>query len=170
MLERDGYEQFSGASSKQPVDASIKVRQQGKFAMIVRSVGSVLAGFIAVAVLSTGADLILHATGIYPPWGEPMGDAQFALATSYRSVFAAGGSFVTAQLAPLKPMHHAIALGVLGLLAALIGTIATWNGGPEYGRKWYPISLILVALPCSWVGGKLYELKMRAKEKEEMRQ
>ena len=48
-----------------------------------------LAGFVgifAVVGLSLGTDVILHATGVYPPWGEPMSDALFLPATAYRTV------------------------------------------------------------------------------------
>lgn len=158
MLERDGYEQFSGTSTK----ANFKSASRG--GEIVKSVGAVLAGLVAVIVLSVGSDVVLHATGVYPTWGESMSDSQALLATAYRSVFAVAGSFISAQLAPVKPMQHAVALGAVGFLVALLGTIFTWNGGAEYGKKWYPVTLILISIPCGWLGGKLYE-KMRAKNR-----
>jgi hypothetical protein len=52
-------------------------------------------------------------------------------------------------------MQHALALGVLGLVVSIAGTVATWNKGPEFGPKWYPLSLIAIAMPCAWVGGRL---------------
>jgi MFS-type transporter involved in bile tolerance (Atg22 family) len=163
MLERDGYEQFSGGSAKTSSETMTDMKSPSTLGRILRSIGAVFAGLVAVSVLSIGADVLLRTTGIYPPWGQPMSDSQFALATVYRSVFAVAGSFISAQLAPVKPMNHAVALGVLGFIIALVGAVATWNGGPEYGRKWYPISLIVLAIPCGWFGGKLYEKKMRAK-------
>lgn len=158
MLERDGYEQFSGTSTK----ANFKTTS--RLGEIVKSIGAVLAGLVAVTVLSVGADVVLHATGVYPTWGESMSDSQALLATAYRSVFAVAGGFISAQLAPMKPMQHAVALGVVGFLIALLGTILTWNGGPEYGKKWYPITLVLISIPCGWLGGKLNE-KMRGNKR-----
>jgi hypothetical protein len=151
MLERDVYEQFSGTTTKTNFRASTRLGE------IVKSIGAVLAGLVAVIVLSMGADVLLHATGVYPPWGEPMSDSQLALATVYRSAFAVAGSFISAQLAPVKPMQHAVALGIVGFVIALLGTLLTWNGGPEYGRKWYPITLVIISIPCGWLGGKLHE-------------
>jgi len=49
----------------------------------LRRLGAVLAGLVTLAVLSLGTDVALHASGCYPPWGEPMADALF-LATAYR--------------------------------------------------------------------------------------
>ncbi|HEY6805702.1 MAG TPA: hypothetical protein VI306_19135 [Pyrinomonadaceae bacterium] len=152
MLERDGYEQFSGNSI-----VPINTKTTSTIVTTLKSIGAVFAGLLAITVLSVGADLVMHATGIYPPWGEPMADSKFALATGYRTVFAIAGSYLSAGLAPVKPMHHAIALGIVGVVFSLIGTIATWNGGPEYGRKWYPITLILISIPCGWLGGKLQQ-------------
>ena len=98
-----------------------------------RSVGAVVTGFVATALLSLGTDVVMHATGVFPPWGEPMSDGLFVWATVYRVAFTVLGGLVTARLAPRKPMMHV----------------------PEFGPKWYPISLIVTALPCVWAGGLL---------------
>ena len=42
---------------------------------------------------------------------------------------------------------------------SIAGTVATWNRGPEFGPKWYPLSLVAIAMPCAWAGGKLLELR-----------
>jgi len=34
--------------------------------------------------------------------------------------------------------------------------VLTWNAGPQYGPHWYPVSLIVLALPAAWIGGRLY--------------
>jgi hypothetical protein len=123
--------------------------------MILRSIGAVLAGFFATFILSIATDLVLHAVGVFPPWGQSMSDALFVLAMFYRTIYTLGGGYVTARLAPNKPMSHALVLGVIGLLAAIAGTVATWNKGPEFGPKWYPLALVVLAIPCVWFGGKL---------------
>jgi hypothetical protein len=123
--------------------------------MILRSIGAVLAGFFATFILSIATDLVLHAVGVFPPWGQSMSDALFVLAMFYRTIYTLGGGYVTARLAPNKPMSHALILGVIGLLAAIAGTVATWNKGPEFGPKWYPLALVALAIPCVWFGGKL---------------
>ncbi|MDP9266770.1 MAG: hypothetical protein M3P27_00410 [Acidobacteriota bacterium] len=121
----------------------------------LRSVGAIFAGFIAVAVLSLGTDVVLHALGIYPPWLQRMSDPLFALATGYRMVYTVLGGYITARLAPRLPLRHAVILGVVGTVFALAGLAATWNK-PELGPRWYPIALVVTALPTCWLGGKLY--------------
>ena len=84
-----------------------------------------------------------------------MSNALFVLATAYRTIYTVAGGYITARLAPNKPMGHVWTLGVIGLLAAIAGTVATWNKGPEFGPKWYPLALVVLAIPCVWLGGKL---------------
>ena len=117
----------------------------------LRSIGAVLAGAVAGILLSIGTDETLHAAGIFPP-----SDALFLLATVYRNIYGVAGSYITARLAPSRPMMHAIVLGVLGLVANIVGTVGTWNKGPEFGPHWYPLALVALAMPCAWVGGRLH--------------
>ena len=120
-----------------------------------RSVGAVVAGFIATALLSTGTDVVMPVTGVFPPWGQPMSDGLFVWATVYRAAFTVLGGFITARLAPRKPMAHVLVLGAVGIVAASAGALASWNQRPEFGPKWYPIILVVTALPCVWAGGVL---------------
>lgn len=122
---------------------------------ILRSVGAVLAGLLVVIIITTATDAIMHATGIFPPWGQPMSDSLFVLAFAYRIVYGIAGGYITAQLAPDKPVAHAVLLGVVGFVLSLTGAAATWNRGPEFGPKWYPLALIVIAIPTAWLGGKL---------------
>jgi len=128
---------------------------------IGRSIAALFAGFIVVVVLSIGTDSALHRLGIFPPSGEPMSNELFALATAYRTVYAILGSYITARFAPNRAMQHALLGGVVGLILSTVGAVATWSRGPEFGPHWYPISLIITALPCAWVGGKLYLMQAR---------
>jgi hypothetical protein len=123
--------------------------------MTARSVGAVAAGFVAVAIVSTLVDVVLHATGVYPPWGVPIGDGLSALATAYRIAITIAGGYLTARLAPNRPLAHALALGIIGIVAATAGAAATWNVEPPLGPHWYPIALVVTALPCTWIGGRL---------------
>ena len=125
--------------------------------MLIRSIGAVLAGFLFVGILSIGTDVALRAAGIVPPLQQRVPDALLLLATVYRTIYSIAGSYIAARLAPPRPMGHALTLGVLGLIAGTAGAIATWNGGPAYDPKWYPIALIVLALPGAWAGGKLFD-------------
>jgi hypothetical protein len=118
-----------------------------------RSVWAVAAGFLTVVAGSLGLDVIMHATGVFPPWGQPMSDGLFAWATVYRLVITVLGGYVTAVLAPRNPIGHALVLGGVGFVAAALGAATTWNQGPEFGPKWYPILLVVTAIPCTWLGG-----------------
>jgi hypothetical protein len=122
---------------------------------ILRRIGAVFAGFIATFILSIATDLVLHAAGVFPAWGQPMSDALFLLATAYRTLYTVAGGYITARLAPDRPMAHAMVLGFVGLAAAIAGVVLTWDKGPEFGPKWYPLALVVLAMPSVWLGGKL---------------
>jgi len=126
-----------------------------------RSIGALLAGFLAVVMLSIGTDAVSHAMGIFPPLGQPMSDALFLLATAYRVVYGVAGSYVTARLAPDRPMEHALVGGAVGLVLSIVGAVATWNRVPSLGPHWYPLVLVATALPCAWLGGKLRLIQLR---------
>jgi hypothetical protein len=50
----------------------------------LRRIGAVLGGILAGIVLTVATDVVLHLTGLFPPWGQPTGDALLLLATAYR--------------------------------------------------------------------------------------
>jgi len=122
---------------------------------LVRTIAAVVAGFLAIVILSVGTDMAMRASGVFPPADQPMSGALFALAAAYRIVYCIGGGWLTARIAPARPMRHALMLGVMGLIVSTIGTVTTWNRGPEFGPHWYPLTLIVTALPCAWLGGRL---------------
>ena len=122
---------------------------------ILRSVGAIFAAMVTVIALSLATDVILHATGIYPPWFQPMADPLWVLALAYRIVYGVLGGYVAARFAPNKPMRHALIVGFIGLALTIVGVAMHWNKGPEYGPKWFSIALLVTAVPCAWAGGKL---------------
>jgi hypothetical protein len=116
-----------------------------------RSIWAIVAGFLVVVVLSIGTDLVLHATHVYT--GPQLNDNQSALATAYRTLFAIVGSYITARLAPHKPMKHALIGAAVGTVIATGGAVATWN--KDLGPHWYPVALVLTAFPTAWIGAKI---------------
>jgi hypothetical protein len=130
---------------------------------ILRSAGALFAGFLAVVILSIGTDAVMHISGVFPPLGQPMAARLFVLATVYRTIYAVVGSYITARLAPNRPMQHALAGGGVGLLLSIVGAAATWNKGPALGPHWYPLALVATALPCAWAGGRIRITQLRAR-------
>jgi peptidoglycan/LPS O-acetylase OafA/YrhL len=128
---------------------------------ILRRIGAVLAGLIVVALLDLGIDSLLHATGVYPPWFQPMSTPLWLLAIGYRTIDGITGGYIVAWLAPDRPVAHALVLGVIGIVLSTLGVVATWNKGPEFGPKWYPLALVGIALPCALIGGLLRDRQLR---------
>ncbi len=111
---------------------------------------------LAGIILTLGTDELLHLASVFPAWGQPVGDKPLLLATAYRTIYSVVSSYIAARLAPNRPMQHALAGGVVGLVVSTVGAVVTWNRGPAFGPHWYPLALIVVAMPCAWLGGVLH--------------
>jgi hypothetical protein len=119
---------------------------------ILRSTVAVLAGFFAVVGLSIVTDAILENAGIFPPPSEGLFVTwMLLLAFGYRTVYNVIGGYITAALAPIKPVRHAFILGCVGTVGGGIGVYVGW----DMSDHWYPIALMVEAIPTCWLGGKL---------------
>ena len=124
-----------------------------------KSIVAVAVGALVVIVGTTLIDGVLHAAGVFPPLNQPIDSRLALLATSYRIVIGVGGAWLTARLAPERPMNHAMILGYIGAVLGLVGVVSTWNLG--LGPRWYPIALVVLAIPQSWAGGKIATVATR---------
>jgi len=127
----------------------------------VKSIVAIIIGFVAIVVLSVGTDLVARTSGIFPRTGALMSEKQYLLALAYRIGISIFGCYLAARLAPARPMRHALWLGVIGVLFSAMGVAASY-ARPEFGPHWYPIALVIVALPCAWLGGRLGESKSKS--------
>jgi len=107
---------------------------------ILRSIGAVLVGVLAIFILSIGTDAVLHAIGVFPPFGQPMSDALFLLAMGYRIIYGVATSYLVARLAPGRPMRHALVFGLVGVVIGTAGMVAAWGradrGSGPSGTPW----------------------------------
>ena len=122
----------------------------------LKTIWAVFAGFVTVVILSVATDFALESVGIFPPPDQGLFITwMLILALAYRCVYTVAGGYVTARLAPDRPMRHVIILGIVGVVAGSIGVVVGWN----LSAHWYPIALVITALPCTWLGGKLKTIK-----------
>jgi len=121
-----------------------------------RSILALSIGFVAVVVLSLGADQVLHVLKVYPPWGEPMYQPSLnLLALSYRAVFTVVGCYLTAMAAPHSPMRHVLIGACIGLVIGAAGVVAAALIG-GLGPMWYPVAVAVTGPPCNLLGGTIY--------------
>ena len=118
----------------------------------LRTAGALIAGFVTVALLSTAADAVLHAMNYYPNDGTAGSDPELAVALAYRTLFTVLGGLVTAWLAPSHPLRLATILGLIGTIPAILGVVAMWS----LGHHWYAMSLAVLAMPSTALGGWLF--------------
>jgi len=127
----------------------------------LKSVAAVVMGALVGILLSTASDAVMRAMGYFPVGRQPMGDGPFAAATLYRTLYGVVGAYLTARLAPDRPLMHALILGSLGFVASIVGAAAMWGRLPALGPKWYAIALVVLAIPTAWVGGTLRLMQLR---------
>ena len=151
-----GNPRTGGLSEMSPVSSQVVSQRR-----LGRSVLAVLAGMAVGIAVTLITDVVLRKAGVLPPLGERVPDRVLAWVTAYRVVYGIAASYLTAYLAPYRPIAHAMVGGAFGFVASLAGAIATWNLGPAYGPHWYPVALIVLALPQSWVGGWLRVRQVR---------
>lgn len=119
----------------------------------LKSIGAILAGFITGAVLSIGADFLMEKQGVMSTENfkqTPLSILLFVIA--YRFIFNVIGCYITARLAPNKPMKHVIIIGIIGTVLSILGSLAMW----DLAIPFYNITIILMSLPSAWLGGQLF--------------
>lgn len=119
-----------------------------------QSVWAIVAGFLFVVIFSLVTDTTFRKLGFFPPLAEYSSDKPLLLAAAYRVIFGIIDSYITARLAPHGPMGHALIGGSIGIVLATLGAAVTWKR--NLGPHWYPVVLIVFALPQSWLGAKLF--------------
>jgi hypothetical protein len=122
----------------------------------LKSIRAILAGFIVVIIISTLTDLVLQKTGIMKLPYHLNAWWFIVIVIAYRTVYGIGGSYLTAALAPAKPMLHVFISGIIGLLLCIIGLIVV-----KEPPVWYPATLAILALPTALFGGYLRILKSK---------
>jgi len=132
--------------------------------MSKQSIWAVLAGLLFLIGVTTAVDVVLHVAGFYPPPGQPLDQRQAVVGTLYRIVIGIAGAWLTARLAPSRPMLHALVLGGIGTALGVVGVIVTWSKG--LGPEWYPIAHAVLAIPEVWIGAKLQERQSRNRQVE----
>src|SRR5262249_12978878 len=124
---------------------------------IGRSILCIFVGFVVVVLLSLGTDILLHQIAGFPKLGSLYSEEQFRWATAYRTVYGIAGSYVTAALAPRRPMKCSLIGAAIGLALNIVGAVLAWSHVETMGPHWYPIALGIGALPTAWMGAKILE-------------
>jgi hypothetical protein len=121
---------------------------------ILRSIGAIAAGLLTLVVLCVLTDALLVAIHLLP---SPQAHHPYALVslgvvTFYCAVYTLVGGYVTARLAPTRPVAHAVILGVLGMALSTLGTMNSW----QIGNGWNAITLVAEGIPLCWLGALIW--------------
>ena len=121
----------------------------------VRSSFAIIAGFVTIFVLAIVTDIVLEkARAMRMETFSYNALWIFYLVVMCRLFYSVIGGYITAWLAPDKPVLHTTILGILTLIVTFLGTMATWHSVSHS----FLIILIILPLPCTWIGGKIRSL------------
>jgi hypothetical protein len=129
---------------------------------MMRSIVAVVVGFLFIGVLSFGTDAVIRNVipdAFDPSNGRTDNVALLLCTIAYVGIYAVIGCWLTARMAPAKPMKHALILGVLGLVFTAAGTAVAWDTAPV----WYHVVSLATVMPYAWLGGRLAERQIRAR-------
>ena len=125
---------------------------------MARSILAIVAGFVLIGALSFAGDAVLSmAMPDEVAHGQTITSLPALLISLlYVAVFAIGGCYLTARLAPHHPLRHALILGALGLVFQLAMLPAVRDTVPP----WYLVVSLLLVMPYAWIGGMLREREL----------
>ena len=125
---------------------------------MLRSIVAIVVGFVLIGALAMGTDMLV--INAFPAAFDEAGRTQdlslLMLMAAYVAVYAITGCYVTARLAPNRPMRHALILGALGLAMNIAATVSLWGTAPA----WYHILNLLLVMPYAWIGGRIRERQL----------
>lgn len=121
-----------------------------------RSIIAVVAGFVLTFALNMAANFGL--AQVSPAFAaRPLTDPAWLIGISaYVAVFGIAGCYLTARLAPSRPMLHALILGGIALAMSIPITIGAWNDTPA----WFNVYNLLAVMPYAWIGGAIREREL----------
>lgn len=124
-----------------------------------RSILAIVAGFVLTGALNMGTNTLLSrvAPDLVPPPGTPnTNTAALLLVCAYVALFGILGCYVTARLAPSRPLLHALVMGGIALAMSIPVTISVWNDTPA----WFNVYNLLAVMPYAYLGGRIREREL----------
>ncbi|HEY3644789.1 MAG TPA: hypothetical protein VGM16_05560 [Gammaproteobacteria bacterium] len=127
----------------------------------LRSLGAVAAGLLTLTLLCVLTDALLVAAHVLPaPQAhQPYALASLGIVIVYCAAYTLVGGYVTARLAPTRPVAHAVVLGVLGMTLSTLGTLHQW----QIGNGWNAITVVAEGIPLCWLGALIWTQLFRPK-------
>lgn len=124
-----------------------------------RSILGVGVGFLIAAILTAITMVILEALfpGSYNPRALLPSSGWAVLNLIYTFVYLAGGGYVTALIAGRSEVKQALIMGGMTTVFGLLTFVASLGVQP----LWYQLTLVLIPLPATWLGGRV---RLRRKE------
>jgi hypothetical protein len=91
--------------------------------IIFKSIGVILLAFVVIALLSMLTDFLLESIGVLPNPQKGLFETwAILLVLFYRGVYTILAGFIVGKLSPVKPLLHAVILGIVGTIITILAT------------------------------------------------
>ena len=117
---------------------------------VFRSILAITLGLLISVLLPLATNQLVRTLDAFPQ-GSPQ------LAFFYRLAYVVLGSYIAAILAPYSPMRHAMVTGVIMLLLYSIMLTGVILIDFLDFPLWYTYGLLIMVLPCAFLGGALHQ-------------
>lgn len=125
---------------------------------MVRSIVAVAVGFVLTGALNVATNHMLSTVmpDVVPAGGPVTDPTALVLISVYVAAFGIVGCYVTARLAPSRPMLHALVVGGLALAMSIPVAIQNWADAPA----WFNVYNLLAVMPYAYIGGWMREQEL----------
>jgi hypothetical protein len=118
---------------------------------MVRIIGAVLAGYVAVGVLVVLTDRIFAA--VVPGFGSMATPPlyYFVILTFTNTLYSIAGGYLCAAIARASVRKATLGLMIFGEIMGIASTILSWRTEPH----WYAFALLVLFPLAVWIGSRL---------------
>jgi hypothetical protein len=118
---------------------------------MVRIIGAVLAGYVAVGILVVLTDLIFAAAvpGFRAMTPAPL--YYFVTLTFTNTLYSIAGGYLCAAIARASVRTATLGLMIFGEIMGVVATVLSWRTEPH----WYAFGLLVLFPLAVWIGSKL---------------
>jgi lysylphosphatidylglycerol synthetase-like protein (DUF2156 family) len=118
---------------------------------MVRTIGAVLAGYVAIGVLVVLTDLIFAAAvpGFRARTPPPL--YYFAILTFTNTLYSIGGGYLCAACARASAGTATLGLMIFGEIMGVVSTVLSWHTQPH----WFAFALLVLFPLAVWIGSRL---------------
>jgi len=120
----------------------------------MKNILAVVVGAAVTLGIWLGLDAAIFRSGMFPDSVEGMTTGHWLVPLAARVAGAVAGGWVGMQIARAR-MTVTVGVGALAAGHAAVAVFAASSKSPDLGPVWYPVAVLLLSFPATWLGTRL---------------